>query len=145
MNDTVNTTAETTTAAPVAPVKPVLTKDQKIANINAQIAKLQQRLSDVINDVVRAPAAKVIALPEVGAVVEFTYGRTTPTTTARELIGTVVAVKAASEVDGKKLPALVRVSVGEGFDAELLTIYPSVIKPASAGNDEPEVTADDIV
>ena len=125
MNDTVNT--ESTTVA----AKPVLTKEQKIANITAQIERLLQKKDDLINGRVTVAAKKVVVLPEVGDVVAFTYGRTTPTSTARELIGTVSGVRAKVEAgeDGKGgSPALVRVTVGEGFDIEVLTIYPTQIK-----------------
>lgn len=128
MNDTVNTESPevVTTAA-----KPVLTKEQKIANITAQIERLLQKKEDLINDRVTVAAKKVVALPEVGDVVTFTYGRTTPTSTARELVGTVIGVRAKIEAgeDGKGgAPALVRVTVGSGFDIEVLTIYPAQIK-----------------
>jgi hypothetical protein len=112
--------------------KKVLTKEERIASLEAQIAKLTQRLDDVRNDRVVAKAKKVVALPEIGDVVAFTYGRTTPTSTARELVGTVIGVKAKVEPgeDGKGgTPALVRVTVGSGFDIEVLTIYPAQIKP----------------
>ncbi len=116
--------------------KKVLTKEERIASLEAQITKLTQRLDDVRNDRVTASAKKVVPLPVEGDVVAFTYGRTTPTSQARELIGTVTGVKPKVEAgpDGKGgTPALVRVSVGSGFDIEVLTIYPAQIKP------EPEV------
>ena len=115
--------------------KKVLTKEERIASLEAQIAKLQQRLDDVRNDRVVAKAKKVVPLPVEGDVVAFTYGRTTPTSTARELIGTVIGVKPKVEPgeDGKGgTPALVRVTVGSGFDIEVLTIYPAQIKPEVA-------------
>ncbi len=133
MNDNIETGATETTAAPVA--KPVLTKEQKIANITAQIERLLQKKDDLINDRITVAAKKVVALPEVGDVVSFTYGRTTPTSTARELVGTVSGVRAKVEAgeDGKGgAPALVRVTVGEGFDLEVLTIYPAQIKSTVA-------------
>lgn len=115
--------------------KKVFTKEERIASLEAQIAKLTQRLDDVRNDRIVAKAKKVVALPEIGDVVAFTYGRTTPTSTARELVGTVIGVKAKVEPgeDGKGgTPALVRVTVGSGFDIEVLTIYPAQIKPEAA-------------
>lgn len=132
MNDTFNadsldnTAADTTgdtAAAPVA-AKPAPTKEEKIASLKAQIAKLEVRLYNVENDIV-APvkAPKVVVLPEVGSYIEFMYGRTTATTEPVQRTGLVVAVKAATEVDGKTKPALVKVQIGEGFDAELVTIY----------------------
>lgn len=112
--------------------KKVLTKEEKIAAIEKQIAHLTQKLDDVRNDRVTTKAKKVVALPEVGAIVAFTYGRTTPTSQARELVGVVKGVKPKVEAgaDGKGgTPALVRVTVGSGFDIEVLTIYPAQIKP----------------
>lgn len=119
--------------------KAPLTKEEKIAKIEAQIVKLKQRIEDIINGVVRVKASKVVVLPNVGDVVDFTYGRTTPTTSARELTGIVIGVKPATEVDGKRTPALVRVQVGDGFDSEILTIYPAQIKEpgeSTAGENE---------
>lgn len=119
--------------------KAPLTKEEKIAKIEAQIVKLKQRIEDIINGVVRVKASKVVVLPNVGDVVDFTYGRTTPTTSARELTGIVIGVKPAAEADGKRTPALVRVQVGDGFDAEILTIYPAQIKEpgeSTAGENE---------
>lgn len=120
---------ESTVAA--APAKRVLTKEERIAQYDKQIAQLQRRREDCINDVVRTKAAKVTTLPNVGDVVEFTYGRTTPTTNARELVGTVLGARPTGEYEGKKTPALVRVQVGSGFDVEILTIYPSSIKASA--------------
>lgn len=104
--------------------KAPLTKEQKITAIQEQIAKLQQRLFNVENDIVEVKPAKVVALPEVGADVLFRYGRTTNTTKPVEKIGRVLAVKPAMPLEGGKTsPAQIKVQVGEGFDAELVTIY----------------------
>ncbi len=118
--------------------KKVLTKEERIANITAQIERLLAKKDDIINDRVTAKVKKVVPLPEIGDVVAFTYGRTTPTSTARELVGTVIGVKAKVEPgeDGKGgTPALVRVTVGSGFDIEVLTIYPAQIKPETEAPD----------
>lgn len=105
------------------------TKDEKIAHVKAQIAGLTQKLDDIINDVVRAVAKKAVVLPEVGAEVLFTRGRTTATTSPTETVGVVLAVKpAATTESGKALPAQIKVQVGTGFDAEFVVIYPAQIK-----------------
>lgn len=115
------TEATNTTSA-----KPVLTKDEKIAAIKAQIAKLELRLFNVENNIVEpARAKKEVVLPEVGATVSFVYGRKTANTEPQTITGTVVAVKPATEVDGKKTPAQVKVSYGEGFDAAFAVVYPA--------------------
>jgi hypothetical protein len=126
-NPSLDTTVAATEAAPAAP-KVVLTKEQKIAKVDEQIAKLQARREDIINDVVRAPAAKKeVALPEVGATVTFFHGRKTANTEPVEKLGTVVAIKPAGEVDGKRTPAQIKVAFGEGFDLETAVIYPAQI------------------
>jgi hypothetical protein len=106
--------------------KPVLTKEEKIAAIVAQIAKLELRKYNLENDIAEpARVKKEVVLPEVGATVSFVYGRKTATTEPKTITGTVVAVKPAS-VDGeKKLPAQVKVSYGEGFDAAFAVVYPA--------------------
>jgi hypothetical protein len=106
--------------------KPVLTKEEKIAAIVAQIAKLELRKYNLENDIAEpARVKKEVVLPEVGATVSFVYGRKTATTEPKTITGIVVAVKPAS-VDGeKKLPAQVKVSYGEGFDAALAVVYPA--------------------
>jgi hypothetical protein len=116
MTETTNTTS----------AKTVLTKDEKIAAIVAQIAKLELRKYNLENDIAEpARAKKEVVLPEVGATVSFVYGRKTATTEPKTITGTVVAVKPAT-VDGeKKLPAQVKVSYGEGFDAAFAVVYPA--------------------
>lgn len=111
--------------------KPVLTKEEKISRIEKEIARLTTKLYNVVNDIVEVKTAKVVALPEVGADVLFNYGRKTATTDPVQKIGRVVAVKPAGvTADGKKTPAQIKVSVGEGFDAELVVIYPAQIADA---------------
>ena len=116
MTDSTNTTS----------AKPVLTKEEKIAAIVAQIAKLELRKYNLENDIAEpARAKKEVVLPEVGAIVSFVYGRKTATTEPKTITGKVVAVKPAT-VDGeKKLPAQVKVSYGEGFDAAFAVVYPA--------------------
>ena len=111
--------------------KPVLTKEEKISRIEKEIARLTTKLFNVVNDIVEVKTAKQVALPEVGADVLFNYGRKTATTDPVQKIGRVVAVKPAGvTADGKKTPAQIKVSVGEGFDAELVVIYPAQIADA---------------
>ena len=111
--------------------KPVLTKEEKISRIEKEIARLTTKLFNVVNDIVEVKTAKQVALPEVGADVLFNYGRKTATTDPVQKIGRVVAVKPAGvTADGKKTPAQIKVSVGEGFDQEFLVIYPAQIADA---------------
>lgn len=115
---------------PAAPV--VLTKEEKLARLDKEIARLTQKRDDIANDRLPQPkAAKVVTLPEVGADVLFSYGRKTATTDPVEKLGRVVAVKPASvNAEGKKLPAQIKVSIGEGFDQEFVVIYPAQILDA---------------
>ena len=129
MSEIENTTAsESTTAA--APV--VLTKEERIAKIDKEIARLTARRDDIVNDRQPQPKAKKeVVLPEVGSDVLFNYGRKTATTEPVQKIGRVAAIKPASTTaDGKKLPAQIKVSVGEGFEQEFVVIYPAQIADA---------------
>lgn len=110
-----------------------LTKEEKLARIDEQIAKLQQRRYNIENDiVVPAKQPKVVALPEVGATIDFKFGRTTATSAPVVRSGVVLAVKPSADLgEGKKSPAQVKVQCGEGFDAELLVIYPAQIVTAA--------------
>lgn len=103
------------------------TKAERIAAIEAQIIKLQQRIDDIVNDVVRTPAKKVVVLPNVGDVVKFTHGRKTGGTEPRTVEGTVTGVKPSTKVGDKTTPALIKVQIGDGFDASFVTIYPAQI------------------
>jgi len=141
MTEAINTSIEATNeAATAAP----LTKEQKIAKIEAQIAKLQQRITDLVNGVVRAVAAKKeVPLPNVGDVIEFTYGRKTATSNPLEKIGTVVAIKPSVliELEGgatKRSPAQLKVQCGDGFDAEFVVIYPAQVKQADGSSQNEE-------
>lgn len=119
--------SENQTTTPV-----VLTKEEKIAKIDKEIARLTQKRDDILNDRVPQPKAKKeVALPEVGTDVLFNYGRRTATTEPVQKIGKVVAIKPASvTAEGKKLPAQLKVQIGEGFDTEFVTIYPAQIADA---------------
>ena len=116
----------TTAAAPVVVAAP--TKEEKIAAVKAQIKRLEEKLYNIENDIVVVKASKVVALPNVGDAVLFSYGRKTATTNPVLKDGTVVAIKAAGKADnGKTLPAQIKVQTGEGFDIEFVTIYPAQI------------------
>ena len=133
---------ENTTAT--ANTKPVLTKDEKIAKVKADMARLEIKLFNLINDIAEpARVKKEVVLPAVGAVVSFVYGRKTATTEPKTITGTVVAVKPAAEVDGKKTPAQVKVAYGEGFDASFAVVYPAqltVVDGVAQEQDEDETS-----
>jgi hypothetical protein len=124
-------TAEGQSAAPAqqaTPKAPELTKEQKLAKIQKEIDRLKEKYFNVENAIVAVPKAKVVALPEIGTDVLFSYGRRTATTEPTQKIGKVTAVKPASTTaEGKKLPAQIKVSVGEGFEQEFVVIYPAQI------------------
>ena len=123
MTDAIEITSATQAAATA---KPVLTKAEKITKLKADIARLELKLFNVENDIAEpARVKKEVVLPTVGAVVSFVYGRKTATTEPKTITGTVVAVKAAAEVDGQKTPAQVKVAYGEGFDASFAVVYPA--------------------
>jgi chorismate mutase len=113
------------------PTPVVLTKEERLAKIDKEIARLTTKRYNIENDIVEVKAKKEVVLPEVGADVLFNYGRRTATTEPVQKIGRVVAVKPASVNDaGKKLPAQIKVSVGEGFEQEFVVIYPAQIADA---------------
>lgn len=139
MSEIENTTASTV----VAPAPIVLTKEEKIAKIDKEIARLQTKRYNIENDIVEVKAAKVVALPVEGADVLFNYGRKTATTEPVQKIGRVVAVKPATvNAEGKKLPAQIKVSVGEGFDQEFVVIYPAQIVDAGPAAPTAEAAAE---
>ena len=110
------------TSAPV-----IKTKEEKLAEIDAKIAKLQARRADIENGVVAVPKAKIVVLPEVGEEVMFMHGRTTATTVPMLKSGIVVATKEASNHEGKRQNAQIKVQMGSGFDAEFVVLYPAQI------------------
>lgn len=146
MNDETNFNAATSTeaAAPVV-AKPALTKAEKIAKLEADIKKLQDKLFNVVNDIVTVARAKpIVALPAVGDSVLFSYGRKTLTTNPVLREGVVVAVKPASPgANGKTLPAQIKVQCGEGFDAEFVVIYPAALVPAGTTQADVDAEEDD--
>lgn len=120
--------------------RPVLTKEEKLAKIDAQIASLQAKRDDIAND--RIPAAKVkpaAYVPAVGDAVIATVGRNTATSQAKSVEGTVVAVKFPEVgADGKAKGAVqvrVRIFVGT-FDEQLVTLYPAQLAAAPAAADD---------
>lgn len=135
MFDTQDATVDTsaadiaTVAAPVPAAPVVLTKEEKLARLDEQIKKLQEKRYNIENDIVAAPKApKEVVLPAVGDDILFNHGRRTATTEPSQKLGKVVAIKAASvSAEGKKLPAQLKVSIGEGFDQEFVVIYPAQI------------------
>lgn len=116
--------------------KPVLTKEEKLAKIDAQIASLQAKRDDIAND--RIPAAKVkpaAYVPNVGDKVLATVGRNTATSQASTKEGTVIAVKPATldEAGKVKSAAQVRVRINEGtFDEQVVTLYPAQLQAVKA-------------
>jgi len=125
--NTSTTNQADTTAATNAPAVP-LTKEQKIARIDEQIKRLQAKREDIVNDVVRVKAVKEVVIPEVGTVVTFLFGRKTANTVPVEKTGTVIAVKQAVKLEtGKTAPAQIKVTFGEGFEADVAVIYPAQV------------------
>ena len=128
MSDELN---QTQAAATETATKPVLTKEERVAKLRAEIAKLEKKIYNIENDIVEVKAKKEVVLPEVGAEVIFNYGRRTATTEPVQKVGKVVAIKPSSvAAHGKTLPAQVKVQFGEGFDIEFATIYPAQIVTA---------------
>ena len=135
------TDVTTTVSAPV-----VLTKEERIAKIVAQIAVLNTKIYNIENDIVvsKAQPKKEVPLPEVGSDVLFNYGRRTATTEPVQKTGTVVAIKPACVVTNeagvtKKQAAMIKLSVGTGFDQEYVVIYPaSIVGAAPEEQDEAE-------
>lgn len=113
---------EATTSTPV-----VLTKEEKLAKITKEIARLTAKYDDILNDRVAVKVSKEVALPNVGDTVIFVTGRKTATTEPTQRIGTVVAVKPKATVGDKTTPALIKVQYGEGFDIEFANIYPAQV------------------
>jgi hypothetical protein len=111
------------------PLNQPLTKEQKLEKIDAQIDALVKRRQAVV-DGVELPPKSAVTLPEVNALVHFKYGRTTATTAPLVRYGIVLATRAAVTIEGKTSPALVKIGVGQGFDYEVVTVFPAQIVPA---------------
>ena len=142
------TDVTTTVSTPV-----VLTKEERIAKIVAQIALLNVKIYNIENDIVvsKAQPKKEVPLPEVGSDVLFNYGRRTATTEPVQKTGTVVAIKPACVVTNeagvtKKQAAMIKLSVGTGFDQEYVVIYPaSIVGAAPEEQDEAESNEQEVV
>ena len=80
---------------------------------------------------------KVRPVIEVGTAVSFRFGRTTSTSKARILDGVIKARKDGR--DGK--PEAYKISVGSGFDEELVTVQPGAILLAGEGAEDNEADA----
>lgn len=86
--------------------------DDKIAELQVKKVGLEAKLADIVDpDMVVA-----------GANIEFEYGKGDG---RRTLLGTVLGRKNAEA--GAKGGDLVKVAVGEGFDAQIVTISPNVV------------------
>ena len=136
MSDTIeNGTTETTKAvkAPFVPVtqgqarmvierlrKGISAAHKSIDDREAQIASLESLIPTLPEAAAATPAAARRPKIEPGTVVQFRYGRGE---SAKVRDGVVKARK--DNADGN--PELYRVESGEGFDAELLTVYPGQI------------------
>lgn len=92
----------------------------QVAKIEAQIAKLTEKLAAA-----KVAEANNISLDKlvVGVEVAFDYGRAENRTLKS---GFILGVKVPAE--GTKGQTLVKVQIGQGFDAEIATIYPANIK-----------------
>jgi hypothetical protein len=93
---------------------------QQIADIDTKIASLQVERTKL------EEAAKNEVNPEAltaGVVIEFNYGKGTE---KRVLQGPIVGVKLADPAVPKS-STMLRVAVGEGFDAQLITVYPAQV------------------
>lgn len=93
----------------------------KIAEIDAKIAKLQAARAELEQQAANEVDTSTL---KAGDVVSFEYGRGEK---RRTDTGTVLAVK---REEGKA--GLVRVQVGGGFDAEVLTVFEAAIRSVAA-------------
>ena len=146
MSDIIDTNATETTKAAKAPFVPVTqgqarmvierlrkgisAAHKSIDEREAQIASLEALIPTLPEASASVPAAAKRPKIEAGTAVQFRYGRGD---TAKVRDGVVKARK--DNADGN--PELYRVEVGEGFDAELVTVYPGQITPFAAATTEP--------
>lgn len=132
-NQAIDQAATDATAAAAVKAKPVLTKEERIAKVDAEIARLQAKRDDIVNDRITAPKAKApVYVPEAGAKVLATVGRATATTQPKVYVGEVIAVKAPElDAEGKAKGATqVRVRINAGtFDEQIVTLYPAALQP----------------
>lgn len=98
---------------------------QKIADIDTKIAALNvTRAELVVASENEVDPAKLVS----GAVVTFNYGKGKD---VRVLEGSIIGVKPADPAVPKSA-TLLRVAVGEGFDAQIVTIYPASVTKIAA-------------
>lgn len=81
-----------------------------------------------------AGGSKARPVLEVGTAVSFRFGRTTATSNARVLEGTISARK--DDEEGK--PQAYKIAVGSGFDEELFTVQPGAILLAGESAEDNE-------
>lgn len=107
------------------------TNREKLASVESRIEKLKAEA-----EVLRANLGNEVDTSKIvaGRVVDFNYGKAP---NLRPLSGAVVGVKAA--VPGEKGGTLVRVAVGEGFDAQIVTIFPSAVTKVHLTEEEQAV------
>lgn len=99
----------------IAAQEAIITKaTATITAANAALDLLRPQLADEVDP------TKIVA----GAVVVFKYGKGE---SVRDLTGTVLAIKAADPAQPKSAPQA-RVAVGEGFEADVKTIYFADVK-----------------
>lgn len=154
MTDVINTTAtEVAAAAAIVTRKAAYYQiglaQARIAKAQEQIVVAQARIAELTALIPTLPEQAVVdsRVYTVGESITFNAGRGP---TRKQLVGVVTAVKAKE--DGKV--EAYRITVGEGFDAELYTALPgSVVRADGTASDDtdtqPEVTgeasADDIL
>lgn len=96
---------------------------EQIATIDEQVKKLGEKRAELVaKQDSEVDPAHIIA----GSTVTFDYGKGE---TKRVLTGVVTGVKPADPAVPKSA-TLIRVAVGEGFDAQIVTIYPASVTKA---------------
>lgn len=87
---------------------------EQIAALEAKLAALKVQAENEIDP------SSIVA----GATVSFEYGKGD---TKRTLSGVITGIKPADPAVPKSA-TLIRVAVGEGFDAQIVTIYPTAVR-----------------
>ena len=109
----------------------------KIAKLEEQVTKINAKIAALkAGKPVVAKVAKVVFVPEVGAKVLATIGRATATSQPRVLEALVLGVKKPAE--GEKGSTLVRAQVGEGFDAQVFTLFLTQVAPVPVAEEAEE-------
>lgn len=152
MTDAINTNAATTIAPAAVTTRKaafyqISLAEGRIAKANEQIGVAQARIDELNALIPTLPEQAVVdtRVFSVGESITFNAGRGP---TRKQLVGVVTAVKAKE--DGKV--EAYRITVGEGFDAELFTALPGSVVRADgttaeeeAAHDAGEQSADDIL